>query len=346
MNASVGTLDGAIPPAENVRLFGHDKARAFLANAYRTGHMHHALLLEGPQGIGKATLAFALARHILSYPDPASAPDTLDESVPDAGLMSQIASGASHDLLHLTRPVDPKSGRVKTAITVDEVRRAGHFLSQTSGTGNWRIVVVDPADDMNRSAANAILKILEEPPKRALFLMISHAPGKLLPTIRSRCMPLRLTPLSDEDLRWGLSHLSLDEGQAPEVLQAVVRLSEGSLSNAILLLRYGGLEIAEAAEQILQDGPAASKQAVHKLADSLVARDRETAYEFFTDYMLERIRKAAREAADHGDLRASEQWARLSAEQTESLTTARVYNLDRKQSVLSLFSSFFRMSAA
>ncbi len=346
MNAPAGTLDGAIPPAENSELFGHEEARAFLAKAYRTGHMHHALLLEGPQGIGKATLAFALARHILSHPDPATAPEGLDETAPDSGLMRQIASGASHDLLHLTRPVDAKTGRVKTAITVDEVRRAGHFLSQTSGTGNWRIVVVDPADDMNRSAANAILKILEEPPARALFLMISHAPGKLLPTIRSRCMPLRLTPLSDEDLRWGLSHLGLDQGQPPEVLQAVVRLSEGSLSNAILLLRYGGLEIAEAAEQILQDGPATSKQAIHALADTLVARDRETAYEFFTDYMMERIRKAARQAAVDGDLSASERWARLATELAESLTTARVYNLDRKQAVLSLFSSFFRMSAA
>ena len=346
MNAPAGTLDGAIPPQENGRLFGHEEARSFLANAYRTGHMHHALLLEGPQGIGKATLAFSLARHILSHPDPASTPASLDETPPDEGVVRQMASGASHDLLHLTRPVDAKTGRVKTAITVDEVRRAGHFLSQTSGTGNWRIVVVDPADDMNCSAANAILKILEEPPKRALFTMISHAPGKLLPTIRSRCMPLRLTPLSDEDLRWGLSHLGLDEGQPPEVLQAVVRLAEGSLSNAILLLRYDGLEIAEAAEQILQNGAGTSKQAIHALADTLVARDRETAYEFFTDYMIERIRKAARQAATDGDLTASEKWARLSADLTENLTTARVYNLDRKQTVLSLFSSFFRMSAA
>lgn len=98
---------------------------------------------------------------------------------------------------------------MKSAITVDEVRRAGKFFSQTSGTGNWRIVIIDPADDMNRSAANAILKILEEPPKRALFLVLSHAPGKLLPTIRSRCLPLRLSPLSDEALAAALSNLDI-----------------------------------------------------------------------------------------------------------------------------------------
>ncbi|MEK1924647.1 MAG: DNA polymerase III subunit delta', partial [Rhizobium giardinii] len=189
-------LDGAVPPAENTRLFGHAEAEHFLAQSYRSGKGHHAILIEGPAGIGKATLAFRFANHVLTHPEPSQAPAELATPDPTAIVSRQIASGASHNLLHLTRPLDDKTGKVKSAITVDEVRRAGKFFSQTSGTGNWRIVIVDPADDLNRNAANAILKILEEPPKRSLFLVLTHAPGKLLPTIRSRCLPLQLKPLA------------------------------------------------------------------------------------------------------------------------------------------------------
>ncbi len=346
MSDLTGTLEGAIPPSENTRLFGHARARDFLTETYRQGHIHHALLLEGPRGIGKATLAFHFARHVLRYSEPLRAPKTMQEVPQDDPLMRQIASGASHNLLHLTRPADPRSGRLKTAITVDEVRRAGHFFAQTSGTGNWRILVVDPADDMNRSAANAILKILEEPPARSLFLLISHTPGALLPTIRSRCMPVRLEPLSDADMRLGLAHLGLDAGQSPDAVDTVIGMSEGSLAKAILLLRYGGLEIAEAAENILREGPAASKPAVHALADKLTGRDRETAFDFLTDYLLERCRATARQAAQRGDVATADRWARLSAELDDSLASARIYNLDRKQTVLTLFSSMFRLPAA
>lgn len=345
MNADPTLLDGAIAPAENTRLFGHERAVSFLAESYASGHMHHALLLEGPRGIGKATLAFRFARHVLSHPDPVAAPREMTDPPSDDALIRQLAGGASHNLLHLTRPFDAKTGRARTAITVDEVRRAGHFLSQTSGTGNWRIVMIDPADDMNRSAANAILKILEEPPARSLFLVVSHAPGKLLPTIRSRCMPLRLHPLGEDDLRRGLGHLSLDVGQDAQTLDTVVRFADGSLARAVLLLRYGGLDIAEAVEQILADGPQPTKKAIHALADTLTARDREIAFAFFTDYMLEKMVAAARQAAGRGDLETAEKWATLSARLNEELTTAQIYNLDRKQTVIALFSAFFQIAA-
>lgn len=346
MSNDPAILDGAVSPIENTCLFGHSEAVGFLANAYQSGHMHHALLLEGPQGIGKATLAFRFARHILSHPDPAEAPVEISDPVPDDAVMRQLASGASHNLLHLTRPVDAKTGRTKTAITVDEVRRAGHFFSQTSGTGNWRIVIIDPADDLNRAAANAILKILEEPPKRSLFLIVSHAPGKLLATIRSRCMPLRLTPLDSDDLQRGLAHLGIDTGLDPQTLETVIKYSDGSLATAILLLRYGGLDLAEAVEQILNDGPQRSTKAIYALADTLTAKDRETAYGFFTDYLMDRVMSSARQGALKGDLVTSQKWANLSGQLRENLTTAQIYNLDRKQTIISLFSSLFRMSAA
>jgi DNA polymerase-3 subunit delta' len=225
---TAGILEGAVPPARNPHLYGHQAAEEFLARSYRSGKGHHAILIEGPEGIGKATLAFRFANHVLSHPDPATAPDHIADPDLNSSVSRQIASGASHNLLHLARPVDEKTGKTKTAITVDEVRRAGHFFSQTSGTGNWRIVIIDPADDLNRNAANAILKILEEPPRRALFLVLSHAPGKLLPTIRSRCQSLRLSPLGDRDLAKALAGLGtpLDGGKTQEM---VLAKSKGSV---------------------------------------------------------------------------------------------------------------------
>lgn len=346
MSGETGLLDGAIPPAENTRLFGHEAVAEFLAGSYRSGHLHHALLLEGPEGIGKATLAYRFAYHILTHADAGQAPASLDDPDLDSPVLRQLAGGASHNLLHLSRPLDVKTGRVRSAITVDEVRRAGHFLSQTSGTGGWRIVIIDPADDMNRSAANAILKILEEPPKKTLFLVLSHAPGKLLPTIRSRCMPVRLAPLTEEQVRRGLDHLGLSAQQDPSIVDAVARNAGGSLSNAILLLHYGGLEIAETFEQILQAGEGASRAQIHALAESLTARDREMAYAFFCRYAIDKVVDLARKAALAQRLQRADHWAATASALQENLAVADSYNLDRKQTVLSVFSSLFRMPTA
>ena len=325
-----GVLDGAIPPAENTRLFGHDEAQAFLAQSYRSGKGHHAILIEGPEGIGKATLAFRFANHVLTHPDPATAPERLADPDPASSVSRQIASGASHNLLHLARPVDEKSGKVKSAITVDEVRRAGKFFSQTSGTGNWRIVIVDPADDLNRSAANAILKILEEPPKQAMFLVLSHAPGKLLPTIRSRCLPLKLAALDDDAMRQAAAHLGLDiDGRTLEAAQ-------GSLSEALKLINYGGMDIVAAFEQVLSSQGPTARKAMHKLADALSSKDAETIFAFFVSHIGEHIMGRARQAALSGDIRTADHFARLSSSIGERLTVAQAYNLDRKQTIISI----------
>ncbi len=336
-----GVLDGAIPPQSNSHLFGHTEAEDFLAGFYRSGRSHHAILIEGPEGIGKATLAFRFANHVLSHPEPETAPNFLAEPDPSSSVSRQIASGASHNLLHLTRPVDEKSGKAKTAITVDEVRRAGHFFSQTSGTGNWRIVIIDPADDLNRNAANAILKILEEPPKRALFLVLSHAPGKLLPTIRSRCLPLKLQPLVEGDLTQALFSLgiTLDGGRtAQEVLAA----SNGSVSQALKLMNYGGTDIISAfAEVTASSGPAARK-AMHRLADVLSAKDNDVIFGFFLDHLRESLVARARAAAHAGDLAAADRASRLSSEIGERIAISQGYNLDRKQTIISLLEDVAR----
>ena len=186
------TLDGIPEPAENPHLFGHGEAASMLAAAYRAGKLPHALLFAGPLGVGKATLAFHLAYHLLKFPRHESAPAELAKPDPDSALFRQIAIGAHPSVLHLTRPANEKTKGFKTVVTVDEIRRVNRFLSMTSHDGGYRVVIVDPADDMNVNAANALLKNLEEPPSRTVFILISHSPGGLLPTIRSRCQMVRL----------------------------------------------------------------------------------------------------------------------------------------------------------
>ncbi len=328
-------LDGAVPPAANTRLFGQDEAQDFLARSYRTGKSHHAILIEGPEGIGKATLAFRFANYVLSNPDPGLAPEMIPDPEPAAAISRQILSGASHNLLHLSRPTDEKTGRMKSAITVDEVRRAGHFFSQTSGTGNRRIVIIDPADDLNRNAANAILKILEEPPRGAMFLVLSHAPGKLLPTIRSRCQTLRLSPLGDAELMAALAALgqSLDGGRTQE---AVLSLAKGSVARALKLLNYGGLDIIEAFDEaVSSDGPA-GRRAMHRLADVLSGKDSEVVFNFFLEHLSDHLVAQARVAALDGRLSLADRRAKLVSEIGEKIAVSIAYNLDKKQTLMSV----------
>lgn len=327
-----GILDGAIAPFANTKLFGHAEAENFLARSYQSGKLHHAILIEGPQGIGKATLAFRFAHHVLSHPEPDAAPDVLSDPDQSSLVGRQIASGASHNLLHLSRPTDEKTGKVKSYITVEEVRKAGHFFSQTSGSGNWRIVILDPADDMNRNAANAILKVLEEPPKRSLFLVLSHAPGKLLPTIRSRCMPLKLNPLRVPDLTNALSHLGTRV--SPEQATMLATDAKGSVSQALKLINYGGVDIVNSFNDMLANEGAAARRQMHKLADVLSAKDSEVIFHFFIEHITEFLMDNAKHAAMAGDLSRAERLSRLSSGIIEKLGIASAYNLDRKQSLL------------
>ncbi|MGI2032033.1 DNA polymerase III subunit delta' [Rhizobium panacihumi] len=330
-----GVLDGAIAPQRNTNLFGHTEAEDFLARGYRSGKGHHAILIEGPEGIGKATLAFRFANHVLSHPEPNQAPERMSVPDPVSMVSRQIIAGASHNLLHLTRPVDEKTGKVKSAITVDEVRRAGHFFSQTSGSGNWRIVIIDPADDLNRNAANAILKILEEPPKRALFLVLSHAPGKLLPTIRSRCLPLRLQPLSDDNLGLALAALGspLDGGR---MAQDIPSLAKGSVAQALKLTNYGGHDIIQAFEDVQKAQGAGARKAMHRLADVLSGKDNDVLFGFFIEHLTESLVDRARSAALAGDLAGADRAAKLSSEIGGRIGISQAYNLDRKQTIISI----------
>lgn len=331
-------IDGAIPAKENTKLFGHGKSEAFLASAYKTGKVHHAILLEGPQGIGKATLAFKFANHVLSHPEFETAPDQLADPDVDSPVYKQIASGASHNLMHIKCETDPKTGKVKSAITVDDIRKTGRFFSQTSGSNNWRIAVIDVADHLNRSAANAILKILEEPPKRALFLVLSHSPGRLLPTIRSRCLSIRLKPLENEPLQNALTHLDALRDLDHDNVKQLLHLSDGSVSRALTVLNYGGAELIQTFNEIIAPNSAVERKTTHKLCETLAGRDQDVSYHFFVEHMIGHVMTMAKNTAFNGHTQKAAELAELSDKLTSHKLESDTYNLDRKQTLLTLFS--------
>ena len=325
------TLDEIPEPAENPRLVGHALATERLVTAYKAGKLPHALILAGPQGIGKATLAFHFAHHLLRHGDSATAPDVL--AVPDVGssLFRQVASGAHPGVLHLTRPLNDKTKNFKSAVTVDEIRKVGRFLSMTAHDGGWRVVVVDPADDMNVNAANALLKSLEEPPSRTMFLLVAHSLGALLPTIRSRCQIVRLQPLATEELEAVLDGFDLAFPKDDAARAALLERAAGSPRNAVLLQQYGGVDIAEALE-------GASRQrdvtAWHKIADAVAGRDQAIAFELFNRHALDLLANAAVAAAGANALEQAKSLADTWQEARDAISDAEIYNLDKKQHAL------------
>ena len=189
---------GSPHPRTIVELFGHTDAEQAMADSLMGGRPHHAWLISGPKGVGKATLAYRFARRLLGAAPNAGRPLSSD---PDDPVFRKIAQGAHPDLRTATR-MDPEKNEIKRDISVLAVRTLTSFFSMTAdGASGARVGIVDCADDMSTSAANALLKTLEEPPSDGTLILISHAPGRLLPTIRSRCRHLILSPLSDDELR-------------------------------------------------------------------------------------------------------------------------------------------------
>jgi DNA polymerase-3 subunit delta' len=325
------SLDGVPEPAENPRLVAHEAEAARLAAAYRAGKLHHALILSGPRGIGKATFAFHLAHHLLTFPDRAAAPETLATPEPASPLFRMIASGAHPGILYLARPLNEKTKAFRTAVTVEEIRRVNRFLSMTSHDGGYRIVIIDPADDMNSSAANALLKNLEEPPARTLFVLISHAAGGLLPTIRSRCQTVRLHGLRPDELGRVLASL----GMAATDLAALAERAGGSVREAILLTEYGGLEIANALETIAGAGRF-DIIAAAKLADAVAGRDQAIPFALFNAHALDHLGARASQAALEGDLARAEALSALWQEASRTIAETETYNLDKRQHAIGL----------
>ena len=287
-------------PRHTHRLHGHGKVEADLAQAFSSGHMHHAWLLRGTEGIGKATLAYRLAKHVLAHP---MERDRLGGSLDVAGdttAARQVDALSHPGLLVIRRPWLHKDKRFAASIPIDEVRRLRNFLSHSAEVDSWRVVIVDSADELAGPAANALLKSLEEPPVRLVFLLISSEPGRLLPTIRSRCRTITLARLSDADLRRATSDAlaaadadPIDEAQWPKLGS----LADGSVRRALSLGGSDGLKLYGRLEALLGTLPTVDWTIAHALSDELSGVAAELKYETFMDLLLDVLARAIRAAA-------------------------------------------------
>lgn len=336
MSRSRGQGAEARPPRETTALFGHAEAERTLLTAYRSGRMPHAWLIGGPPGIGKATLAYRMARFVLAYPD-SSAPEVqaaetlaLDNVDPVA---RRVAVQAHPDVLTLERTAGA-TGAVRSVITVDDVRRTVGFFGSTAGAGGWRICIVDSAEDLQSpQGANALLKVLEEPPSRGLFLVVSHAPGRLLATIRSRCRRLTLRPLDATDVAKAAA-LALDRDPTDPEVQRAARASEGSVARAATLLGGQALAVRERTTELLGGLPHIDPQALHALGDTL-GRSDDTVFSTFVETVQDWLSAQLHvNDAQVGRLApVAEVWEKLD----RAARDVEVFNLDRKPMVFAVF---------
>ena len=353
-----------IEPRANPDLFGHEGTEQGLLESFRNGQLAHALLIAGPKGVGKATLAYRFARFLLASDRERKGEEINDLLGPDAPssptsdlyvdlhspIFKRVASAGHADLIGIERRVDEKTGKKRGEIVVEDVRGIGQFLSLTPAEGGWRIVIIDSADDLNRNAANAVLKVLEEPPRRSLLMLVSHNPGRLLPTIRSRCRKISLKPLAEAWIA-DLVHRHRPD-LAHDAAALLARLAEGSVGRALALADGNGIELYQELDDLLQTLPGLDILRLHAFGDRLAKAGAEDLFATAMTLLRGRLSRLVRLRAAPASLARSGEgdWAERLAQAAsldrwldvwEKITRllARVdgANLDRKQVVLNVF---------
>jgi DNA polymerase-3 subunit delta' len=322
-------------PRATFALSGHAAAEQALLADYQSGRIAHAWLIGGPAGIGKATLAYRMARFCLAHPDPQAAAVQAATSLavaPESPAARRIASRAHPDLLVLER-TESDSGTLRTVITVEQVRRTVGFFGSTAGEGGWRVCIVDSADELQfPQGSNALLKVLEEPPPRSLFLVVSHAPGRLLPTIRSRCRRLALRPLDEADVV-AAATAALGGVADETALRQAAAAAEGSVARAIALCGGPQLALRDKVIELLGRLPATDPRALHALGDSL-ERGGDELFEIFIETARNWLSARLDQTPDARRLApVADAWERLERAATDTET----YNLERKPLVFNVF---------
>jgi len=358
--------DDPFAPRRNPELVGHEAAENILLDAWNSGRLPHAWLITGPKGIGKATLAYRFARFVLAQtvdfdadagqdalfadPEPVASGLAIAENHPTYLQMSQAAHPG---LRVIERSVDDKTKRLRGEIVVGDVRQAIKVFNVTAEGASWRVTIVDCADDMNVNAANALLKTLEEPPARGLLILIAHNPGRLLPTIRSRCRTLALKPLADQEVAAMIAarHPEAEQG----AIQALAHLADGSLGRAFDLMESGGPALYEDLVGMLKELPHSDVAELHKFADRICRRGNEGAFDTFISllgwWLTRMIRHGAIGTAVpeiiQGDAdvaarliarRSLEQWIEVWEKISRLAAQADSLYLDRKQVLFNVFS--------
>lgn len=315
-------------PSRTIRLVGQDAALQRSARAIRSGQPAHAWLLCGPPGIGKATLAYRMARYLLRFGATATGPDDLSVPANDP-VIAQVAAESHPGLLVLQRRPDPATGRMPGVLQVEEIRRLSSFFGLTASGGGWRVAIVDSADDMNPNAANALLKMLEEPPARGLLILVAHTPGRLLPTIRSRCRRLDLRPLAPETVADELSRLQPEIDAAART--ELARLANGSLGLALQLADPAWLAFAKEADRII-DG-AADPGGLLALAEKL-GRMPGDGLDSFAALLVAALERRIRAKAEGGAEMPLDRWITAWEEVKRSLVRTSALNLEPRQTLV------------
>nr|WP_319512893.1 DNA polymerase III subunit delta' [uncultured Cohaesibacter sp.] len=330
------------PPHRQRLFFGHTEEEQKFLSSWQSGKMHHAWLLTGPKGIGKATFAFRAARFIFNEGMASqgggllgdmAAPTNLD-SPDDCQAVHLVTNLAHPNLLVIDRPYDQKSKRFKTEITVDEVRRTVRFFGSTAGEKTWRVCIVDPADDLNNNAANALLKILEEPPIRTIFFLISHAPGRLLPTIRSRCRRLGFSPLENPALGEAIAELGIAEGA--DTIEQLSQSCDGSIRKAAELQSDEGLVLIHAFERMLAPPYNPDYETLNAFAETVAQRGKDERFDGFSDLVHRYLSRQLHEKSGIEGTRGADLYplARVWDDAREQIQQTRIFNLDKKQTVI------------
>ncbi|MCC7305506.1 MAG: DNA polymerase III subunit delta', partial [Alphaproteobacteria bacterium] len=274
---------------------GHEVQERLLADLFCKGSLPHTIIFSGPKGIGKCTFAFRFARYLLKYGkapqtddslfggDDISFPKSMDVDVQDP-VFSRIASGGHADLLYIERPLDAAKGKEQPQINVDTVRKIAPFLRKTAAEGGWRVVIVDDADTMNTAAQNAILKILEEPPKKVVIIMITHRIGELIPTIRSRSRVVGFSPLEKVSLRELLGRQGFV--YSPRDMDLIVAFSEGSIGQALRFAEEEGPELFAEIAALFSGLPDLNLALIHKFADSFGGPGTEKRYQLLSQLLV------------------------------------------------------------